>query len=382
MKRVVIVGARRTPQGRFLGALRKRSAVDLACAAGTAALSSLGAEAVEQVIVGNVLGAGLGMNIARQIGVRLDVPVASPAFTVNMMCASGMQAVALAASAIRGGEADVILCGGTESMSNVPYVLDRARAGLKLGDAALTDALLRDGLVDSFDHQHMGVSAERLAKQYNITRAQQDAFAAESQRRYAAADAAGCFRAEMTVVDGLERDEHPRPETTIEALAKLKPAFDSSGTVTAGNASGINDGAAMLVLCEEQTAEKYEWKPLAAIEATAVAGCDPKLMGVGPVHATRRLCDQNRLKLDDFDSVELNEAFASQSLACIAELKLDPARVNIDGGAIALGHPIGASGARLIVHLAHRIAAGDTRRGLATLCVGGGMGASVSIIRV
>ena len=382
MRRVVIVDARRSPQGRFLGALSERSAVELACAAGTAVLSSIGAEAVEQVIVGNVLSAGLGMNIARQIGVCLGVPVASPAFTVNMMCASGMQAVMLAASAIRSAEADVILCGGTESMSNAPYVLDRVRAGLKLGDAVLTDTLLRDGLVDSFDHQHMGVSAERLAKQYHITRTQQDAFAAESQRRYAAADAAGHFRAEIAVVDGLERDEQPRPETTIESLAKLKPAFDPTGTVTAGNASGINDGAAMLVLCDEKTAKKYGWKPLAAIEATAAAGCDPKLMGIGPVHATRRLCDQHRLKLDDFDTVELNEAFALQSLACIADLKLDPARVNMDGGAIALGHPLGASGARLIVHLAHRIAAGSIRRGLATLCVGGGMGAAVSVIRL
>jgi acetyl-CoA C-acetyltransferase len=382
MRRVVIVGARRSPQGRFLGALSKRSAVDLAYAAGTAALASIGAEAVEQVIVGNVLSAGLGMNIARQIGVRLGVPIASPAFTVNMMCASGMQAVMLAASAIDHAEADVILCGGTESMSNAPYVLDRVRAGLKLGDAVLTDTLLRDGLVDSFDHQHMGVSAERLAKQYNISRTQQDVFAAESQRRYAAADAAGHFRAEIAVVDGLERDEHPRPETTIESLAKLKPAFDPAGTVTAGNASGINDGAAMLVLCDEKTAEKHGWKPLAAIEAIAVVGCDPRLMGVGPVHATRRLCDQHRLKLDDFDTIELNEAFASQSLACIADLKLDPARVNMDGGAIAVGHPLGASGARLIVHLVHRIAAGSTRRGLATLCVGGGMGAAVSVIRL
>jgi acetyl-CoA C-acetyltransferase len=382
MRRVIIVGARRTPQGRFLGALSKRSAVDLACAAGRAALSSIDAEAVQQVIVGNVLSAGLGMNIARQIGVHLGVPVGSPAYTVNMMCASGMQAVILAASAIRNAEADVILCGGTESMSRAPYVLDRARAGLKLGDAVLIDTLLRDGLVDSFDHQHMQASAERLAEQYNITRAQQDAFAAESQRRCAAAQTAGHFREEITAIDGLQCDEHPRPETTLDGLAKLKPAFDPAGTVTAGNASGINDGAAMLVLCDETTAEKQGWKPLAALEAGVAVGCDPKLMGLGPVHATRRLCDQHQLKLEDFDAVELNEAFASQSLACIGHLRLDPARVNREGGAIALGHPIGASGARLIVHLAHRIAAGSTRRGLATLCIGGGMGAAVSLTRI
>jgi acetyl-CoA C-acetyltransferase len=381
MRRVVIVSARRTPQGRFLGALSKRSAVDLACAAGAAALTSIGADAVEQVIVGNVLSAGQGMNIARQIGVRLGVPLTSPAFTVNMMCASGMQAVALAAAAIGHGEADVILCGGTESMSNAPYALERARAGLKFGDAVLVDTMLRDGLVDSFDHQHMQASAERLARQYAITRAQQDAFAAESQRRCAAAEAAGRFRGEIVAVDGLERDEHPRPETTWEGLAKLKPAFDPAGTITAGNASGINDAAAMLVLCDEQTAETHGWQPLAAIEALAAVGCDPKLMGLGPVHATRRLCDQYGLQLADFDTIELNEAFASQSLACLAELRLDPARVNPDGGAIALGHPLGASGARLLVHLAHRIAAGSTCRGLATLCAGGGMGAAVSVVR-
>ncbi len=379
MRHVVIVSARRTPQGRFLGALSRRSAVDLACAAGAAALSALDAATVDQVIVGNVLSAALGMNIARQIGVRLGIPLASPAYTVNMMCASGMQAVILAAAAIRHGEADVILCGGTESMSNAPYALERARAGLKSGDAVLVDTMLRDGLVDSFDHEHMQASAERLARQYGITRAQQDAYAAESQRRCAAARAAGRFRAELVAVDGLECDEHPRPETTGDTLAKLKPAFDPAGTVTAGNASGINDAAAMLVLCDALTAQQRGWRPLATFEAAATAGCDPRLMGLGPVHATRRLCDRHQLSLADFDTVELNEAFASQTLACIAELQLDPAQVNVDGGAIALGHPIGASGARLLVHLAQRIAAGQTAHGLATLCVGGGLGAAVAL---
>ncbi len=381
MRRVVIVGARRTPHGRFLGALAGRSAVELACAAGAAALAPVGAEAVQQVIVGNVLSAGLGMNIARQIGVRLGAPIRCPAFTVNMMCASGMQAVILAAAAIRAEESDVILCGGTESMSNAPYLLERARRGLRLGDAALVDALLRDGLVDSFDQEHMQASAERLAAQYRISREEQDAFAAESQRRYAAAHAAGRFRAELAAVGGVARDEHPRPDTTLEGLAQLPPAFDPAGTITAGNASGINDGAAMLVLCDEGTARRHGWPPLAAVEAAAVVGCDPQRMGLGPVHAARRLCEQYGLQLEDFDTIELNEAFAAQALACIAELGLNRARVNVDGGAIALGHPIGASGARLIVHLAHCIAGGSSRHGLATLCVGGGLGAAVTLTR-
>jgi acetyl-CoA C-acetyltransferase len=381
VKDIWIVAARRTPQGRFMGSLAKRSAAELGVAAARAALGDGGiaGEQVDQVIVGNVLGAGGGMNVARQIGVKLGLPVSVPAFTVNMMCASGMQAVALAAQAILAGQANVVLCGGAESMSRAPYLLDRARGGYKLGDGVLVDSLLRDGLVDAFSGEHMALTAERLAERYAIGRAEQDAFAAESQRRHAAATAAGRFADEITPVDGLDHDEHARADTTAEKLATLKPAFRADGTVTAGNASGINDGAAMLVVCDSQTARTRGWRPLAALTGSAAVGCEPELMGLGPVHATRRLCERIGSSPDAFDAVELNEAFAAQSLACVRELKLDPARVNADGGAIAIGHPIGASGARLLVHLAHRIARGEVKRGLATLCVGGGMGAAVAL---
>ena len=376
---VCIVGAKRTPQGRFLGSLSRLSAVDLALVAGKAALSGLDPKQVDQVIVGNVLGAGQGMNIARQIGVQLGVPIDVPAFTVNMMCASGMQAVILAAEAIHGGNARVVLCGGTESMSNAPYLLDRARTGYKLGDGVLIDSLLRDGLVDTFSDQHMGLTAERIAEQYDISREAQDGFAVRSQKNVAAAYEAGLFASELVQAGDLDCDEHPRPNTSIETLAALKPAFKADGTVTAGNASGINDGAAMLVVCDTATAEKNGWKPLARIQGSATAGCDPKVMGMGPVHATRKLCSRYGIDIGGFDTIELNEAFAAQSLACIKELSLDLDRVNPDGGAIAVGHPIGASGARLIVHLAHRIASGHSKRALATLCVGGGMGAAMAL---
>jgi acetyl-CoA C-acetyltransferase len=381
MTDVWIVAARRTAQGRFMGSLAKRSAVELGVAAGRAALGggSVAPQDIDQVIVGNVLGAGAGMNVARQVALGLGLPVAVPAFTVNMMCASGMQAVALAAQAIVAGQANVVLCGGAESMSRAPYLLERARGGYKLGDGVLVDSLLRDGLVDAFSGEHMGLTAERLAEQYAIGRAEQDAFAAESQRRHAAATAGGRFADEITPVDGLGHDEHARADATAETLAGLKPAFRPDGTVTAGNASGINDGAAMLVVCDGRTARSRGWRPLARLTGSAVVGCEPARMGLGPVHATRRLVEKTGTSADAFDAVELNEAFAAQALACLRELKLDPARVNPDGGAIAIGHPIGASGARLLVHLAHRVARGEVRRGLATLCVGGGMGAAVAV---
>jgi len=377
MKQVCIVAAKRTPQGRFLGGLAKCSAAKLAIAAGRAVLCNIRPDEIDQVIVGNVLGAGLGMNVARQIGIGIGVPVDRAAFTVNMMCASGMQAVILAAQAIQTGQARVVLCGGTESMSNAPYLLDRARTGYKLGDGVLTDCLLRDGLVDSFSNNHMGLIAEGLAEQYSITRAEQDEFAARSQQNYAIAQAQGKYDDEVIEVDGLDHDEHPRSDTTAETLATLRPAFKSDGTITAGNASGINDGASMLIVCDQATADEHGWKPLAVIRDSAAVGCDPQLMGLGPIYATRKLCRRQQLRIDDFDTIELNEAFAVQTLACVRELQIDIDRLNPDGGAIALGHPIGASGARLIVHLAHRIARRQTRRGLATLCVGGGMGTAM-----
>ena len=378
---ICIVSAKRTPQGRFLGALAKQSAVDLATAAGEAALAGIDRGAIDQLILGNVLTAGQGMNPARQVGVRLDLPIETPAFTVNMMCASGMQSVALAAQAIRAGDAHALLCGGAESMSNAPYLLQRARRGYKLGDGALVDGLLRDGLVDAFDHQHMAETAERLAARYDIARASQDAYAAESQRRYGAAQKAGHFERELTTVNGLDADEHPRPSTTSDELAGLAPAFREDGTVTAGNAAGINDGAAMLVVCSADAARRHGWTPMARITGWASQGCDPKVMGLGPVHATRCLNNRFATELDAFDMIELNEAFAAQTLACVREFdwQPNPTHVNPDGGAIAMGHPIGATGARLVTHLSHAVAQGRTRRGLATLCVGGGMGSAMCV---
>ncbi len=368
-----IVAAKRTPQGRLLGALAKHSAVDLAIAAGREVIAGVDPSKIDSVILGNVLGAGLGMNVARQVGIGLGLPVEVPAFTVNMMCASGMQAVMLAAQSIEHGSAQMVLCGGTESMSNAPYLLPRARSGYKLGDGVLVDSLLRDGLTDAFSGEHMGLTAERVAHMHSVSRESQDHFAASSQRRWAAAQQAGHFQTEIVAVEGLDRDEHPRPDTTFERLASLAPMFKKDGTVTAGNASGINDGAALLLLCDEQVGRQCGLQPMMVLTAAAVAGCEPGLMGMGPVHAVRKLGVDTR----DFDMVELNEAFAAQALACIKELGLDEAKVNPDGGAIALGHPIGASGARLLVHLAHR----RPRRGLAALCVGGGMGCAVVVER-
>lgn len=370
---VWIVAAKRTAQGRLLGALAEHSAVDLAVAAGRELIDGMQPSKIDTVILGNVLGAGAGMNVARQVGVGLGVPVQVPAFTVNMMCASGMQAVMLAAQSIEQGSARMVLCGGTESMSNAPYLLPRARSGYKLGDGVLVDSLLRDGLTDAFDGQHMGQTAERVAERHDVSREEQDRFAASSQARCAAAQTAGRFQAEIVALDGLDRDEHPRPDTTAEKLAALRPMFQKDGTVTAGNASGINDGAALLLLCDEQYGRQCGLQPMMILRGSAAAGCEPSMMGMGPVHAIRKL----GVDVQDFDMIELNEAFAAQSLACIEELGLDEATVNPDGGAIALGHPIGASGARLLVHLAHR----QPHRGLAALCVGGGMGCAVAMER-
>lgn len=381
MTEVCIVSAKRTPFGRFLGSLSRRTAVDLACHAGEAALGDLDRSAVDQVIVGNILGAGLGMNMARQVGIRLGLPVTSPAYTVNMMCASGMQAVALAASAIRAGEAEVILCGGSESMSNVPHLLPRSRSGLKLGDGTLVDAILRDGLVDSFDGRHMALTAEALAKDYTVSREEQDAFAAASQARVAKAKAEGIFDAEIAPDENLAEDEHPRSETSAESLASLSPAFDAEGTITAGNASGINDGSAMLLVASRTAAEARDWPVLATIRSHAAVGCDPARMGLGPVHAIRKLEERGELASPGIDQVEINEAFAAQFLACLRELGWDADRVNPNGGAIALGHPVGASGARLVTHLSHRIGAGAIDSGLASICVGGGMGLAMILAK-
>ena len=378
--RVCIVAAKRTPQGRFLGALAKYSAVSLAERAARPLLELASPERIDLVVVGNILSAGQGMNMARQVGLELGLPLHIPAYTVNMMCASGMKAVTLGAQAILAGEAEIVLAGGAESMSNAPYLLDRARTGYRLGDGKLVDSVLRDGVVDNQTGEHMALTAERLAKEYNISREAQDAFALDSHRHYFKALDAKRYTDEIVPVDQVEKDEHPRCDATAEKMASLKPAFDPNGAVTAANSSGINDGAAMLILCSEETARKNGWQPLCTLSAWAAVGCDPRRMGLGPVHATKKLCERSGCTLDEFDTIELNEAFAAQALACLrAWQRENDDRVNPDGGAIALGHPIGASGARLIVHLAHRIRRGETHSGLATLCVGGGMGMATAL---
>ena len=377
MERIYIVSAGRTAVGRFLGSLSKLSAADLAVAASEVVLENISPELIDEVIVGNVISAGLGMNVARQVGVRVGVPIERHAYSVNMMCASGMQAVALAGRAIRAGEAKVVLCGGTESMSNGPYLLDRARSGYKLGDGALIDAVLRDGLVDSFDNKHMGFTAERIAEKYGISRVEQDEFALSSQMKCMAAQEKGVFDDEVIKLDELDKDEHPRSDTTLDKLASLRPAFKKDGSVTAGNASGINDGAAMLVVCDEKSLEKNGWEPLAAIREWTSVGCDPKMMGLGPIHATEKLCEMEGLGIDDFYTIELNEAFAAQAISYIKEFGVDEDKINPNGGAIAIGHPIGCTGGRLLVHLAHRIKREESKLALATLCVGGGMGSAM-----
>ncbi len=381
MIQVVIVAAKRTPFGRFMGSLADCSAVDLASEAANAVLLNLDRKQFDLVVLGNVLSAGLGMNIARQVAVRIGFPIEVPAYTVNMMCASGLQAVLLAAQAIRAGDANAVLCGGTESMSNAPYLVPKARRGYKLGDGTLIDSLLHDGLIDSFDHAHMGLSAETLAREFQIARHEQDEFAARSQARFAAAFQSNVFNDEIVPVGSLKQDEHPRVDTTLEKLTILKPAFSATGTVTAGNASGINDGAAMLVVASDKFARQQGWPVLARLAGGTTQGCDPARMGLGPVHAIRKLCRNHGWNVDQFDSVEINEAFAVQALACQRELNLNTDRVNVNGGAIAIGHPIGASGARLAVHLAHRIASGEIAQGLAALCVGGGMGIAAAFTK-
>lgn len=371
---VCIVSARRTPIGRFLGSLSKLSAVDLAVHAAEAAVEDVPRDRIDQVIIGNILSAGLGMNVARQVGVRLELPLKVPAYSVNMMCGSGLQAAVLAAQAIRAGHARVVLCGGTESMSNAPHLLERSRRGTKLGNAQVIDTILRDGLTDAFSGEHMAATAERLAAKYAISRLSQDQYALQSQQRCAEAVNSGVFAAELVTLPQLDRDEHPRPDTTAAQLAELKPAFQKDGTVTAGNASGINDGAAALVVAERALAVREGWPILAIIRASAVVGCDPQEMGLGPVHAIRELHSRHGVDWSTVATIEINEAFAAQALACAHELEISPDAINPSGGAIALGHPIGASGARLAVHLSHQIAAGRFGSGIASLCVGGGMG--------
>ncbi|MBO9307299.1 acetyl-CoA C-acetyltransferase [Thermomicrobium sp.] len=387
----VIVAAVRTPIGRFGGVFKDLPAWRLGASAIAGALSRVGLEpaAVEDVIMGNVLQAGQGMNPARRASMTAGLPDSVPAVTVNMVCGSGLRAVVMAAQAIALGEAQIVVAGGMESMSQAPYLLTGARFGYRLGHGMLVDSLLAEGLTDAFHDCHMGITAENIAREYGIGREEQDRYAVESQRRAALAWETGAFADEIIPVElpgrqGSElvtRDEHPRPETTLEGLLRLRPAFDPAGTVTAGNASGINDGAAALVVMAEERARALGLEPLARIRSWAWAGVPPRVMGLGPIPALRQALARAELRIEDLDLYEVNEAFAVQVLAVQRELGLDPQRLNIHGGAIALGHPIGASGARILVTLVHALRRTGGRYGAAALCIGGGMGIAVIVER-
>jgi acetyl-CoA C-acetyltransferase len=390
---IVILSACRTAIGTFGGSLKDVSAVELGTAVIREAAARAGVNPADtgDVILGCVLQAGNGMNVARQAALKAGIPAEVPAETVNRVCGSGLQAVVHATEAIRMGYTDMVIAGGTESMSNAPYLLPRARWGLRMGNAELIDSMLGEGLTCAIGACHMGTTAEEVASRYGVSRDDQDAFAAESQRRALDAIAAGRFREEIVPIEltrkhgppvRFDTDEHPRAGTTVEKLGALKPAFKREGTVTPGNASGINDGAAALVVASERWTNEKGLKPLARVVSYASMGVDPAIMGMGPVPAIRRALDRARLRQADVDLVELNEAFAAQALAVIRELGLDPARVNANGGAIALGHPIGASGARVLTTLIHRLAADRKRYGLASLCIGGGMGIAMIVERV
>ena len=390
MEHAVILSACRTPIGSFGGVFKDLTAADLGAVVIREAIARAGVKPADlgDVVMGCVLQAGVGMNVARQAAIQAGVPVEVPAETVNRVCGSGLQAVVHAVEAVKAGFIDLMLAGGTESMSNAPYILKGARWGYRMGNGEIVDSMLHEGLTCALNRCHMGMTAEEVAKRYDVSRADQDAFAAESQARAERAVNSGVFDKEIVAVDvpqkkgpavRVAKDEYPRAGTTAEKLAALKPAFTKEGTVTAGNASGINDGAAALVVSTEAWAGQNGRKPLARILSYCTVGIDPMIMGMGPVEALRRAVERAKLTLGDLDAIELNEAFASQSLAVVRELKLDPAKVNAHGGAIALGHPIGASGARVLVTLIHTLLARGGGRGAASLCIGGGMGTAMVI---
>jgi acetyl-CoA C-acetyltransferase len=381
MTPVHLITAKRSAIGRFGGGFKSLPAADLAHAVASAVVPEDLRPHIEQVILGQVLQAGSGMNVARQTGWKLGLPETTPAYTVNMACGSSLKAVALGADAIRLGECGLVLAGGVEVMSRAPHYALDSRWGKKLGPITLQDALFLDGLTDAMLGIGMGETAERIADQLGITRAEQDAFAARSQSLAAAHRAA--FAREIIPVTGpdgiISEDEHPRADTTIETLAKLKPAFRKDGSVTAGNASGINDGAACVLLASDEAVAKHQLTSRARIVASAAVGCDPALMGLGPVGAIRSVCDRAGWHLEEVDAIEINEAFAVQTLGCARLLSLDVQRLNPRGGAIALGHPIGASGARVLVSLLHHMEDHGLKRGIASLCIGGGMGIAMAI---
>ncbi|UST81778.1 acetyl-CoA C-acetyltransferase [Pseudomonas siliginis] len=392
MQDVVIVAATRTAIGSFQGSLANVSAVDLGAAVIRQLLEQTGLDGaqVDEVIMGQVLTAGAGQNPARQAAIKAGLPHAVPAMTLNKVCGSGLKALHLGAQAIRCGDAEVIIAGGQENMSLSNYIMPGARTGLRMGHAQIVDTMISDGLWDAFNDYHMGITAENLVDKYQISREQQDAFAAASQQKAAAAIEAGRFVDEITPILIPQRkgdpvafkvDEQPRGDTTAQSLAKLRPAFKKDGSVTAGNASSLNDGAAAVILMSAEKAKALGLPVLARIAAYANAGVDPAIMGIGPVSATRRCLDKAGWSIDQLDLIEANEAFAAQSLAVAKDLQWDLDKVNVNGGAIALGHPIGASGCRVLVTLLHEMLKRDAKKGLATLCIGGGQGVALALER-
>ena len=392
MKEIVIASAVRTAIGNFGGALAGFQAWELGGIAIKAALERAGVkpEQVDEVYMGCILQAGQGQGPARQATLKANIPDTVPATTVNILCGSGLKSVIMAAQQILAGDAEIVVAGGMESMSNAPYLLPKARTGYRMGNGELVDDMVLDGLTCSINKYHMGLTAENLADMYKLTREEQDAFAAASQQKAVAAVESGRFADEIVPVlipqkkgdpIAFEKDEYPRAGTTVEKLAALKPAFKKDGTVTAGNASGINDGAAALVIMSAEKAGQLGIKPLARLTGWGTAGVAPHIMGIGPVPATKKALAKAGVTLEQIDLIEANEAFAAQSLSVAKELNFDPAKVNVNGGAIALGHPVGASGARILVTLLYEMAKRDAKRGLATLCVGGGMGVAAVVER-
>lgn len=393
MKEVVVVAAQRTALGAFGGAFKDVSAVELGRSAVKGALDSINLDPkiVDEVIFGNVLSAGLGQNVARQVAVKAGIPIEIPSFTINKVCGSGFKTIALAAQSILVGDAEVVVAGGTENMSASAYVMPDARWGFRMGNNKVVDTMLSDGLIDSFADYHMGVTAENIVEKFNISREDQDKIAVESQNKAEAAIKSKRFKEEIIPVEVPQRkgnplvvdtDEYPRFGATMEGMSKLRPAFKrEAGTVTAGNSSGINDGAAAVIVMSKEKAEELGLTPLATIKSYASAGVDPSIMGTGPIPATRIALEKAGLTIKDMDLIEANEAFAAQALCVLRDLDADMSIVNVNGGAIALGHPIGASGARIFVTLIHEMQKRDSKYGLATLCIGGGQGISMVVER-
>jgi acetyl-CoA C-acetyltransferase len=390
MEDAVIVSAVRTPVGSFGGHFKDVTAIELGACAVRAALERCGiaGEEVDEVVLGCVLTAGLGQNPARQTAIGAGIPEEVPATTINMVCGSGLKAVAIASQMVRTGDVEIVVAGGMENMTRAPYLMPSGRFGARMGDAELIDSMVHDGLWDAFNDIHMGITAENLAEQYGISREQQDGFAASSQQKAEKALAGGIFDEEIVAVEvpakggtrTVERDEHPRAGTTADALSKLRTAFrGDGGTVTAGNASGVNDGAAALIVMSASKADERGLRTFGTVESYASVGVDPKIMGIGPVPAVRKALARAGLQLKDIDLFELNEAFAAQSLAVLTELDIGQELINPNGGAIAIGHPIGASGGRILVTLLHEMRRRDSRRGVAALCVGGGQGQAAVI---